>query len=189
MKKMNKYKIIAIIGKSGAGKDSLLQECLKLDPSLNEIISCTSRPRREHEVEGKDYYYMTREDFESAADDGKFLEIASFNGWYYGIYRDTVYQNKINIGVFNPTGIYNLLDNEDIDLTVYYITTNGKTRLLRQLMREENPDVDEIIRRYQVDEKDFKNLDFKYVELSNEENYDLTQIAKSLLDHYKFLGK
>lgn len=57
---MNKYKIVAIMGKAGAGKDTLLRECLALDPNkLHEIISCTTRPPREGEREGVNYYYLT----------------------------------------------------------------------------------------------------------------------------------
>lgn len=43
------YKIIALMGKSGAGKDTLMQKLLSLYPNFHEIISCTSRPIREGE--------------------------------------------------------------------------------------------------------------------------------------------
>jgi guanylate kinase len=44
--KMNQYKILALIGEAGTGKDTLMREVLKQDPSLHEIISCTTRPPR-----------------------------------------------------------------------------------------------------------------------------------------------
>ena len=56
---MKKIKIIAIAGKSGAGKDSILSSAIKLNPQLNPIISCTTRPKRDNETEGKDYHYLT----------------------------------------------------------------------------------------------------------------------------------
>ena len=48
---------------------------------------------------------------------------------------------------------------------MYYVTAKDKTRLLRQLNREENPNVDEIIRRYKTDKEDFCDLDFHYNEI------------------------
>ena len=53
------YKIIAIMGEAGTGKDSLMQEILKLKPEFHEIISCTTRPMRQGEAEGVNYYYYT----------------------------------------------------------------------------------------------------------------------------------
>ena len=54
-----KIKVIAICGKSAAGKDTLLQEILKLNrPDVHEIISCTTRPPREGEAHGKNYYFL-----------------------------------------------------------------------------------------------------------------------------------
>jgi guanylate kinase len=55
------YKIIALIGKAGSGKDTILHELIKTTLNLHEIVSCTTRPRREGEVEGVNYFYMTPE--------------------------------------------------------------------------------------------------------------------------------
>ena len=56
------FKIIALIGEAGSGKDSIMQNILKKRPlAFNEIISCTTRPMREGEVEGVNYFYLTPE--------------------------------------------------------------------------------------------------------------------------------
>ena len=61
---MSKYKVIAICGKSAAGKDTLLQAMLNvLGNEVHEIISHTTRPPREGEVEGKNYYFTTIVEF------------------------------------------------------------------------------------------------------------------------------
>ena len=57
------YKIIAIMGEAGTGKDTLMQRVLTADPTLHEIISCTTRPKREGEYEGVNYFYYTPERF------------------------------------------------------------------------------------------------------------------------------
>lgn len=185
---MNNYRILAIIGKAGAGKDSLLQQCLKEGRYVfNEIISCTSRPPRENEEDGKNYHFLKKEDFNSE----DFLETAIFNDWYYGTRWQDLSTDKTNIGVFNPEGIRNLIKIPNIDVKVIMITAKDKTRMLRQLEREENPDVKEIARRYLVDEEDFAEdkLTFDYEEWENEYRGDLTFISNWLVQEEKRLGK
>ena len=67
-----KIKVIAICGKSAAGKDTLLQEILKLNrPDVHEIISCTTRPPREGEIHGKNYYFLSNQEFADKIENGK----------------------------------------------------------------------------------------------------------------------
>lgn len=155
---MKKIKIIAIAGKSGAGKDSILSSAIKLNPQLNPIISCTTRPKRDNETEGKDYHYLTNEEFAVKLLNGDMLEATSFNGWCYGTSYSTLDTNKINIGVFNPEGLEILKDNPNIILKIFYIDVSNKERLIRQLNREKEPNIEEIIRRYETDEKDFRSF-------------------------------
>lgn len=161
-------KIIAIIGKAGSGKDTILNRIFTLYPTyFHKIISCTSRPPREKEIEGRDYYFYTKEHFLNKIDNNEMLEYTEFNNWLYGTSLDSVSKDKINIGVFNPQGIENLLKNNNIDLKIIYVRASAKERLLRQLNREENPNVEEIIRRFNVDEQDFNNLNYKAYVIDN----------------------
>ena len=175
------YKIVALIGEAGSGKDSLLHKIIEKNPNLHEIISCTTRPKREGEIEGINYFYLTKEEFVDEVQQNKMLESASFNGWLYGTGYKSLDVNKVNIGVFNPSGIYSMIDRGDIDLKVFYIKTSAKTRLLRQINRESNPDVNEIIRRYSADEKDFSFLDFPFYIINNETYEDLNTGAEAIL--------
>lgn len=155
------------MGKAGAGKDYLLQALLKTN-DYHEIISYTTRPPREGEVDGKNYYFIAEEEFKNKILENKMLEFTNFRGWYYGTAIDGLNLKGTNIGVFNPAGVRALIQNPDLNVKVYYVRARDKTRLLRQLNREENPDVGEIIRRWQTDEEDFANLDFKYTEYWND---------------------
>ena len=168
------FKIIALIGEAGTGKDTLMQRILAKYPlAFNEIISCTTRPMREGEVEGVNYFYLTPEEFAGKVLNGEMLEATSFNDWFYGTSYDSLRSDCTNIGVFNPDGIRAMSGMPGVDVTVFKITCTDKIRLLRQLNREENPDVDEIVRRYKTDKEDFFDLEFKYTEVENNDAEDL----------------
>ena len=153
--------IVALIGKAGAGKDTVADILCQRHPDWNEIISCTTRPRRDNETEGVDYYYMTDEEFSLGVLNDIFLETTFFNQWCYGTPESSI-KEGINIGVFNPAGYEQLRDNIDpneFDLYGFYIEADDKERLLRQLNRESCPNVKEIIRRYSTDENDFQDIE------------------------------
>lgn len=177
-----KYKVIALIGKAGSGKDFTMKKVLSKKPlELNEIVSCTTRPKREGEIDGVNYHFITPEVFSQRLLGGLMLEATLFNDWAYGTAWDALRINDINIGVFNPAGIDALLENKNIDLKVFYIYADDKVRLMRQLNREKDPDCKEIIRRFQADEKDFAFLDFDYTLLSNNGFKDLQRNVDIIL--------
>lgn len=181
------YKIIALCGKSGAGKDSLMMATFsRLEEYLNPIISHTTRPKREKEIADKNYHFVSDDQFLTLIDENKMLETTSFNNWYYGTSIDSLSNSKVNIGVFNPDGIVSLLEDNRIELEIYYITAKGKTRLIRQLNREENPDVDEIIRRYSADEIQFQKMNNIECNIMVNETFDdYTNIVNSISQKVK----
>lgn len=161
------YKIIVLIGEAGSGKDTLMQGVLQQNPDLHEIVSCTTRPPREGELNGINYHFMTGEEFGDKVLNGEMIEVACFNNWFYGTGYESLRSDCINIGVFNPEGVESLLVAKDIEIKVFYVRAADKERLLRQLNREENPDCLEIIRRFRTDLFDFEDLNFDYTELKN----------------------
>lgn len=75
---MKKFKIIALYGKSGSGKDTIQKWVVSHMPEIHGIISCTTRPKRDYEIEGKDYYFLTNEQFAEKVLDGSMLEATEF---------------------------------------------------------------------------------------------------------------
>lgn len=83
--------LIVLSGPSGAGKGTICNELLKQVDTLNLSISMTTRSPRESEVDGKDYYFVTKEQFEEYIAKGNFLEYAKVHGDnYYGTPKNKV---------------------------------------------------------------------------------------------------
>ncbi len=99
---MNKIKthgqLIVISGPSGCGKDTVVKEVLKTNPNAWLSVSCTSRKPRPGEVNGKDYFFLSRDEFEKKIADGDLLEYAEYAENYYGTPKDIIV-DKINQGI------------------------------------------------------------------------------------------
>ena len=83
-------KVFVITGPSGVGKGTLIRELLEAVPDLELSVSATTRAPREGEVNGRDYHFLTPEEFERRKDEGDFLEVATYSGHRYGTLRSEV---------------------------------------------------------------------------------------------------
>lgn len=168
-----KYDLIALVGKSGSGKDTILKEMQRMTSphSLHTVISYTTRPPREGEIDGVDYNFVSIEEMTKMILSDEVIEASIFRDWCYGTSLASLDNKKINIGVFNMDGISSLMEcKSQINLRVYYIIAKGKTRIIRQLLREEDPDIEEIFRRYITDEDDFEEMSgIEYKKVYNED--------------------
>ena len=84
--------VVIVSGPSGVGKDTVISSlCLiPTDPQRYFVITCTTRPRREYEVDGVHYHFLTHEEFERRRAAGGFLESNNVHGHWYGTPRDQV---------------------------------------------------------------------------------------------------
>ena len=83
-------KVFVITGPSGVGKGTLIEQLLERVPELELSISATTREPRQGEVDGRDYFFLTPEEFRRRLEAGDFLEHASYSGNYYGTLRSEV---------------------------------------------------------------------------------------------------
>ena len=81
---MRRGRLIVVSGPSGAGKSTLIRASLEAVPELAYSVSATTRKPREGEVDGRDYIFLSREEFEKWIDEGRFLEWAEYSGNLYG---------------------------------------------------------------------------------------------------------
>jgi len=99
MKKSNKKGMLIVIsGPSGCGKDTVVKELMKNNNNLWLSISCTSRQPREKEINGKDYFFLTKEEFEAKIKTNDLLEYAEYAGNYYGTPKSEI-KEKLDAGI------------------------------------------------------------------------------------------
>jgi len=82
--------LIVISGPSGVGKDTIIERLLKSDANLRYSVSFTTRPKRDYEVDGVHYSFVTRPKFEELIGRGELLEWAEYSGYHYGTSRSRV---------------------------------------------------------------------------------------------------
>jgi guanylate kinase len=81
---------LIVSGPSGAGKSTVCDELKKLEPEMRFSISCTTRSPRPGEENGREYYFISEEEFKSNVDKDLFIEYAEVHGNYYGTLRSEI---------------------------------------------------------------------------------------------------
>lgn len=82
--------LIILTGKTASGKDTIMQLLLSKYPNLQRVVSTTSRLKRDNEEDGKDYYFLTREEFNKKVSGGEFIEYVEYGGNLYGTQKSQV---------------------------------------------------------------------------------------------------
>lgn len=155
---MKKEKII-ILGKSGSGKNYLMDGLKALN--LKPCVKLTTRPIRNGEVDGVDYFFISKEDFFSKLDMNELLVYQEFlvkplnaeeQIWYYGIPKDEF--EKSNVVILTPKEYYNIYSKYNrSDFFVVYLDIDRLIRKKRIFNR--NDSNDSIERRLDADDHDF----------------------------------
>jgi len=83
-------KVFVITGPSGVGKGTLIAELCRRMPGLELSVSATTREPRPGEEDGRDYHFLSRDEFDRRVETGDFLEFATFSGNRYGTLRSEV---------------------------------------------------------------------------------------------------
>ena len=85
--------IIAVSAPSGTGKTTIVKKILDEYPDLIFSVSATTRQKRDYEVEGVDYFFITEDEFKKKIDNGEFVEWEKFYDYYYGTYKSFIEKN------------------------------------------------------------------------------------------------
>lgn len=182
--------MLLLCGKSCAGKDTVQKELIKM--GMKSIVSYTTRPPREHETEGVEYHFITKEEFLQKEKDGFFAEtvyydVATGDRWYYGSAVEDLSDDKVII--VNPHGLRQLRQIKSLNPVTFYITAGEETIWNR--LRERGDDAAEARRRLNEDDNDFfgiiNDVDFTF---SNDIGLSPKTLAEVILDTYnKVIGE
>ena len=166
------WRRIIIAGKGGSGKDHLVK--LLKGKDLIYSVSHTSRPSREGEFNGVDYYFITYDKATEMIRKGEFYEWVEFNSWFYGTSLDEFY--RANLFIMTPSGIEKLKPEDRKESLIMFIDIDEHT--LRERLAGRN-DADKSERRIQADREDFKNFsDFDCI-ITNP-NFTIDEVLKKI---------
>ncbi len=173
-------KIFCLLGKSCSGKDTLFKALIQdQELQLRPIIIYTTRPKRNSEVSGKEYYFINEAALHEYERMGKIIEQREYNTikgkWHYCTVDDgQIDLAKANYLLIGTLEAFQALQSYFGVSTIVplYITVNDETRLIRAITRErqqEQPNFDEVCRRFLADSQDFNETKL---------------IARGILAHY-----
>jgi len=159
-------RLVCIVGKSGSGKDTIVEAIIK---NSNYIVMtpCTTRPMREGEEERRPYHFITDEqvDKEMIA---KTIFHSVEGDWYYGFTKEVLDKDKNYIAVVNPAQVKDICDmyQKDFRIIIVSIETDEETRIIHAINREEKNkrNFEELCRRIKTDAFDFSDKNDVYVD-------------------------
>jgi len=145
--------MILIVGESASGKSTIEKQLVKI--GYDKIISYTTRPMRDGEIDGVDYYFISENTFLDGLDQNLFAEYTMYNGWYYGIAKEDCLDESVC--VVEPHGFRQLLKIKDLHIKSFYIQVPERVRLKRMVDRGDN--LMEVFRRIFSDQGLFQFID------------------------------
>jgi len=93
LSKSKKGEIIAVSAPSGGGKTTIVKQILKKFPEIIFSVSATTRPKRESEKNGVEYYFISEEEFNQKIKNNEFVEWEKFYDYYYGTFKSVIEEN------------------------------------------------------------------------------------------------
>ena len=192
---MKRGLLIIMSGPSGVGKGTV-RRLVMADKSLNLAysVSMTTRPRREHETPGVDYFYVTKEEFQKTLDEDGFLEHAQFVGNYYGTPKAYVEKLRnegknvlLEIEVEGAKQVISKCHGSDV-VTIFLIPPSMEE--LEQRIRKRGTESEEVIQQWLA--KAQRELELKYAYdypvINDTVKSAADQIRKIIRDKIKYLG-
>jgi len=131
--------IYIITGPSGVGKNTII-EAMSTDLDFYFSVSHTTRPQREREVDGKDYHFVTEEEFKSLVDDNLMIEYEQYGGFYYGTSKKEILkESNIILLDLEVNGATKLLSENDDFIGIFIdIDDNELVKRLKNRGHDDN---------------------------------------------------
>jgi len=158
---MKNHKRIILVGKAASGKDHLRKKFESR--GFKYAVSYTTRPPRENEIDGKDYFFITDEEATNMVESNMFYEYVHFNGWLYGTTVTQFYMDDLFI--MTPAGLSHIKPEDRSSSFIIYTDIDMSTRITR-LTNRDMPG-DSLSRRIKADELDFTDFNDYDLRITN----------------------
>ncbi len=164
--------LVILSAPSGCGKDTVFKELCKVRNDCVESVSATTRSPREGEVNGVNYYFKSKEEFENMIQNNKLLEYASYNNCYYGTpiegVQKAIDDGKICFLIIEVQGAKNVMNMMKDCISIFLLPPSIDT--LKQRLSNRGTESEEMINnRLAIAESEIKNADnYKYKIVNNE---------------------
>ena len=159
--------LFIITGPSGAGKTSILRKVMEDVDNLEFSVSYTTRPKRPGEVEGKDYFFISEEEFKNMIENGNFLEWAIVHGYYYGTSKSFIDERlKRGIDLILDIDVQGALNVKrmDFDMVTIFIAPPSFEDLEKRLRRRKTDSENDLKRRLKDAEWELSKIgEFEYL--------------------------
>ncbi len=184
--------LIVISGPSGVGKDSVVQGMKRHGLSVHFVVTATTRPRRENEVNGKDYFFVSKEEFARMIENDELLEYAIVYNDYKGIPKQQVREALVSgqdvvmrVDVQGAESIRKLAP----EAVLVFLTTQNEEELVARLKLRQTETAEELALRIATARQELKRAgEFDYVVVNAdgrlEETVD-TVVAILLAEHHR----
>ena len=178
--------VFIVSGPAGSGKTTLCDSMLEqLSPKIQRVVTATTRPPRTGEVDGKDYYFFSQEEFENKVQAEQFYEHAYVHSNRYGILKDEIIQklNKhidllINIDVQGAATLRKTAKNDpqlDGRMITIFVMPESEEELRKRLNQRGQDEHDVIEKRLKVAEAEVKEwayYDYCILSKTKEEDFN-----------------
>lgn len=124
--------MLVIIGPSASGKTQIVQELVK-DYGMEKLVTYTTRTMRPNEVNGRDYNFISKEEFTDKITKDFFLEYTEYNGNYYGTSRSDLAPQKVVI--LESSGLRNYIKEARNQIKIVFLRCSNNILRLRMLKR------------------------------------------------------
>jgi len=168
--------VVVISGPSGVGKDTVVRRMEEMGYPFHFVVTATSRPRRENEVNGRDYHFVTTAQFEEMIRNDELLEHAIVYGQYKGIpkahVREALASGKdviLRIDVQGAATVRRLIP----DAVTIFLTAGSEEELFRRLRTRKTEDPEQLRKRMETAREEMKHLsEFDYVVVNSDCHLD-----------------
>ena len=176
--------MVILVGESAAGKSSI-ERCLVENYGFNKIVSYTTRPPRDGEVDGVDYHFISVEQFNQLKADGFFAETASYREWNYGVAKEDCTDDKV--AVLTPHGLRQVSKIDGVNVTSFHINVPRRDRLIKLLQRGDN--IEEAYRRSLSDVGQFDGIEDEVDFVINNNWYEKSAVEMAKEVYEKLMSK